>query len=259
MDEEGNLYVTVKNVGNGNVGIVKFDANGVHLKTFDSGLSNTANDFRGIAARGGEVFVATDGRSIRVYDASLTALKRTIGRDDSTDRSYRAVAFDNDGNLYAVRQTGTGATEVRRWLASQLSGSGTVLFSTTSINLDPRAIAVDNSGNIYITLNNPKVVRKFDQSGHQLADISPPSGTGTLIGLGYDPPLDTFYAVHTDTGGIGQLLKFTPSDTSATAFGPNDLSGARWLAVYPTPEPATWLLFGVGAGAALWRWRRQRR
>ena len=34
------------------------------------------------------------------------------------------------------------------------------------------------------------------------------------------------------------------------AFGPTNLSGVRWLAVYPTPEPMTVILLASGVAVA---------
>ncbi|MGQ9461620.1 MAG: hypothetical protein ACUVRR_00945 [Candidatus Fervidibacter sp.] len=43
------------------------------------------------------------------------------------------------------------------------------------------------------------------------------------------------------------------------AFGPTNLSGVRWLAVYPTPEPATVIVVAVGFWALKRRFDTRRR
>ncbi len=120
---------------------------------------------------------------------------------------------------------------------------------------------MDEQGNIYFTANpaGGGVVRKFRQDGTLLATYSVPSGTGTLIGLDYDPGTQRLFASHTATGGIGQILwidRNAASGSTMSAFGPNNLNGVRWLAVNPTSEPATAVLLIAGLG---WLVRRVRR
>ena len=96
----------------------------------------------------------------------------------------------------------------------------------------------------------------LDEEGNLYATV--PSGTGTLIGLDYDPGTQRLFASHTGTG-IGQILwidRNAPSGATMNAFGPNNLSGVRWLAVYPTSEPAAAVLLLAGFG---WLVRRARR
>jgi len=257
LDEEGNLYATLSNNA-GSVGLVKFrasDGSKVFEKTYTiSGVS----DFRSLVVRDGRIYVATNS-GIRVFDAATGS--RISTADFGGTLAFRDLAFDSQGNLYALREPTTGTAEIRRWSAGNFTGTGTILFSASG-NRDPRALVVDEQGNIYFTVNNPapvgSVVRKYKQDGTLLATYNVPSGTGTLIGLDYDPGTQRLFASHTGTG-IGQILwidRNAPSGLTMNAFGPNNLSGVRWLAVYPTSEPAAAVLLLAGFG---WLVRRARR
>ena len=254
LDEEGNLYATLSD-NNGNVGLVKFRASDGERAFEKTYTISGVEDFRSLVVREGRIYVATN-RGIRVFDATngdyLTSFGGTL--------AFRDLAFDSQGNLYALREPTTGTTEIRRWAAGDFTGTGTTLFSASG-NRDPRALVVDEQGNIYFTANPTPlpVVRKYKQDGTLLATYNVPSGTGTLIGLDYDPGTQRLFASHTATGGIGQILwidRNAPTNSTMRAFGPNDLNGVRWLAVYPTPEPATAVLLLAGLG---WLVRRVRR
>jgi sugar lactone lactonase YvrE len=201
------------------------------------------------------VFVAT-AQGIDVYRADDG--QRLAGESFGGTFAFRDIAIDPQGNLYALRESPTGTVRVHFWAAGNFSGTGTELFSASG-NTDPRALVVDEDGNLYITVNpaGGPFVRKFDRSGNLLATYKTPSGSGTLIGLDYDPGTQRLFASHTGTG-IGQILwidRNASSGSPMTAFGPTNLSGVRWLALYPTPEPSVALLVLAG-GAALW-WRRR--
>jgi len=257
LDEEGNLYATLSD-NNGNVGLVKFRASDGERAFEKTYTISGVEDFRSLVVREGRIYVATN-RGIRVFDATngdyLTSFGGTL--------AFRDLAFDSQGNLYALREPTTGTVEIRRWSAGDFTGTGTTLFSASG-NRDPRALVVDEQGNIYFTANpaGGGVVRKFRQDGTLLATYSVPSGTGTLIGLDYDPGTQRLFASHTATGGIGQILWIDRNAASGSIMSvfpnnrPYDLSGVRWLAVYPTPEPATAVLLLAGLG---WLVRRVRR
>jgi len=236
LDESGNLYVTVSNFkGTTNRrGIIVFNFAGEKVLEIDGETSTI--DFRGLAVRDGVIYVARSS-GIQRFDAKTGG---KISPIIASGTSFRDVAFDRKGNLYALLDD-----EVRSWQAGDFSGSGTTLFSIPKE--DPRAIVIDEDGNIYITFENTKVVRKYSRSGTLLATYLTPSGTGSLIGLDYDPGTQRLFASHTGTG-IGQILWIDRRASGGTmeAFGPTDLSGVRWLAVYPTPEPTTAMLIAAG-------------
>jgi len=266
LDESGNLYVTVQNFeGTANRrGLIKIDRNGNIAWKADSGGTI---DYRGVAASAtlNRVFVAT-AQGIDVYRADNG--QRLAGESFGGTLAFRDLVIDSQGNLYALRQAGGGQLVIRRWESGNYTGLGRVVFVRTDYrNSDPRALTVDEAGNLYITLNNPKGVLKVrpdptgttsegDDLGSVDAFFSAPT-TGTLIGLDYDPGTQRLFASHTGTG-IGQILwidRNASSGSTMTAFGPTNLSGVRWLALYPTPEPSVALLVLAG-GAALW-WRRR--
>lgn len=242
LDEFGNLYVTVQYLSgtNQNRGIIKFNRDGSIAWRADSGGSL---DYRGIVASASldRVFVATAGgrgaSGIHVYRASNGEKIAEFGGT----LAYRDLALDGKGNLYALRHN-----EVRFWSAGNFSGLGTSLFPIPEE--DPRAIVADEDGNIYISFEDTKVVRKYSSKGTLLATYLTPGGVGSLFGLDYDPGTKRLFASHTGTG-VGQILwiERNASDGAVMkAFGPKDLSGVRWLAVYPTPEPTTAMLLAVG-------------
>jgi hypothetical protein len=268
LDESGNLYVTVQNFeGTANPGLIKIDRNGNIVWKRGGGTT----DYRGVAASAtlNRVFVAT-AQGIDVHRADDG--QRLAGESFGGTLAFRDLVIDSQGNLYALRRAGGGQLVIRRWESGNYTGEGRVVFvrgatTTDYRNSDPRALTVDEAGNLYITLNNPKVVLKVrpDPTGttSEAADLgsvdaffSAPT-TGTLIGLDYDPGTQRLFASHTGTG-IGQILwidRNASSGSTMTAFGPTNLSGVRWLALYPTPEPSVALLVLAG-GAALW-WRRR--
>jgi hypothetical protein len=220
-------------------------------------LPTSVEDFRSLVVYSGRIYVATNS-GIRVFDAATGS--RISTADFGGTLAFRDLAFDGQGNLYALREYPTGTVNIHRWSASDFSGEGTVLFSRSG-NTDSRALVVDEQGNIYFTANpaGGSVVRKYKQDGTLLATYYVPLGTGTLIGLDYDPGTQRLFASHTATGGIGQILwidRNASSDATMNAFGPNNLSGVRWLAVYPTSEPAAAVLLLAGLG---WLVRRVRR
>ncbi|MFN3420256.1 MAG: PEP-CTERM sorting domain-containing protein [Armatimonadota bacterium] len=175
------------------------------------------------------------------FDKTARQKTRPKGNCPKERFNFRDLAMDKHGNLYGLRHN-----EVRRWSAGAFSGAGVSLFSIPAE--DPRAIVIDDDGNIYITFENNKVVRKYAPTGTLLATYLTPSNTGSLIGLDYDPGTQRLFASHTGTG-IGQILwigKNAPSEATMSAFGPDNLSGVRWLAVYSTPEPTTAILLATG-------------
>ena len=246
LDEFGNLYVTVQNFkGQTNRrGIVKIDRNGNIVLEIDGGT--TTIDFRGVAVRDSIIYVAS-GSGIRRFSADNGA---SISPIIDSGTSFRDVAFDGQGNLHALL-----SDKVRRWSTdfSQYS-------SFTIPEEDPRAIIVDEDDNIYIAFEDTKLIRKYSPNGNLMAtyhaypDLKK---VGSLIGLDYDPGTQRLFASHTGTG-IGQILWIDRNASSGTmnAFGPNNLSGVRWLAVYPTSEPAAAILLLAGLG---WLVRRVRR
>lgn len=246
LDEFGNLYVTVSNDGTGKLGIMKFNADGTPDKNFPKGYTiSGVSDFRGLAVREDRIYVATD-KGIRVFRATDGEY---LSSEDFGEGAFRDVAFDNQGNLYGLKSPATGTVEVRKWMKGNFKGKGESLFSATG-NTDPRALVLDEVGYIYITVNpsDGPFVRKFNQKGDLRATYKVPSNTGTLIGLDYDPGTQRLFASHTGTS-IGQILwvnRDASDGTTMTAFGPTNLSGVRWLAVYPTPEPTTSLLLAAG-------------
>ncbi len=239
LDEFGNLYVTVSNFrGTSNKGIIKFNAAGVKVLEIDSGITTT--DFRGLAVCNGVIYVAR-ASGIQRFNAETGV---PISPILSSGISFRDVAFDSRGNLYGLYISG-GNVYVRKW-----TGVGSpitdILLGSESTHPDPRALVLDQDGNLYITVNTSPIpsIRKFSQAGTLLATYTAPSGTGTLIGLDYDPGVQKLFASH--TGSIGQILALDLKTGSWTAFGPNNLSGVRWLAVYPTPEPTIAILLAAG-------------
>ncbi len=241
LDENGYLYVTF-GTGSDNRGIVKIAPNGSVVKTITVG---TSPDFRGIAAKGGKVAVATNN-GIRVYDSDLNLLQTLSG-------NYRDVAFDDAGNLYALHQT-----RVDRY---KLVG-GTYQYDGAVISGlgDAVAIAFDGAGNLYVVDRSGQQVKKFVRTGDDFSStpvtISRPSASGSLFGIDYEPGINTFFVVNTSSTQT-ELLKFSPNDTTmAIVFSSTDIKNARWLAVYPTPEPAVAVLLLAGLG---WLVRRVRR
>jgi hypothetical protein len=246
LDENGYLYVTF-GTGSGDRGIVKIAPNGSVYKTITVG---TSPDFRGIAVKGGKVAVATNS-GVRIYDSNFEQLLQTLSRN----YAYRDVIFDDVGNLYALRYN-----QVERY---KLDNSGRYQFDKTVVSglEDAVAIAFDGAGNLYVVDRSGQQVKKFARTGD---DFSGPIGIprpssitdGALFGIGYEPGINTFFVVNTSLSRT-ELLKFSPNDTTMTiVFSSTNIVSARWLAVYPTSEPAAAILLLAGLG---WLVRRVRR
>ncbi len=247
LDEFGNLYVTVSNFGGtaDRRGIIKFNAAGVKVLEINSGITT---DFRGLAVRNGVMYVAR-ASGIQRFNAETGV---SISPILSSGISFRDVTFDRQGNLYGLYISG-GNVLVRKWTGVEPPITD-ILLGSEATHPDPRALVLDMDGNLYITVNTSpqRRVRKFSPDGTLLADYLAPraiSGAGNiLIGLDYDPGTQRLFASHTGTG-IGQILwidKNASSGATMSAFGPANLSGVRWLAVYPTPEPTTAILLAAG-------------
>jgi len=244
LDENGYLYVTFGTGSGSDRGIVKIAPDGSVVKTITVG---TSPDFRGIAAKGGKVAVATN-TGVRIYDSDLNNLLQTLSGN------YRDVVFDDAGNLYALHQT-----RVDRYKLV----SGTYQFDGTVVSGlgDAVAIALDGAGNLYVVDRSGQQVKKFVRAGDGFSgptNISRPSSItgGNLFGIGYEPGINTFFVVNTSSSQT-ELLRFSPNDTTmAIVFSSTDIRNARWLAVYPTSEPAAAVLLLAGLG---WLVRRVRR
>jgi len=244
LDENGYLYVTFGTGTTGERGIVKIAPDGSVVKSITVG---TSPDFRGIAVKDGKVAVATN-TGVRIYDSDLNNLSQTLSGN------YRDVIFDDAGNLYALHQT-----RVDRY---KLVG-GTYQYEGTVISGlgDAVAIAFDGAGNLYVVDRSGQQVRKFVRVGDGFSGpiniLRPSSITGgALFGIDYEPGINTFFVVNTSSAST-ELLKFSPNDTTMTiVFSSTGIKNARWLAVYPTPEPATAILLLAGLG---WWVRRVRR
>jgi hypothetical protein len=244
LDENGYLYVTFGTGSGSDRGIVKIAPDGSVVKTITVG---TSPDFRGIAARGGKVAVATN-TGVRIYDSDLNNLLQTLSGN------YRDVVFDDAVNLYALHQT-----RVDRYKLV----SGVYQFDRTVVSSlgDAVAITFDGAGNLYVVDRSGQQVKKFVRAGDSfssLTNISRPSSItgGSLFGIGYEPGINTFFVVNTSSSQT-ELLRFSPNDTTmAIVFSSTDIRNARWLAVYPTSEPAAAVLLLAGLG---WLVRRARR
>jgi GTPase SAR1 family protein len=225
---------------------VKIAPDGSVVKTVTVG---TSPDFRGIAAKGGKVAVATNA-GVRIYDSDLNNLLQTLSGN------YRDVVFDDAGNLYALHQT-----RVDRYKLV----SGVYQFDRTVVSDlgDAVAITFDGAGNLYVVdRSGGQQVKKFVRAGDGFSvvptNISRPSSItgGNLFGIGYEPGINTFFVVNTSSSKT-ELLSFRPNDTTMTiVFSSTDIRNARWLAVYPTSEPAAAVLLLAGLG---WLVRRVRR
>jgi hypothetical protein len=249
LDEDGYLYVTF-GTGSGNRGIVKIAPNGSVVKTITVG---TSPDFRGIAAKGGKVAVATDD-GVYLSNTALDGEPQKIRPPSSLTKTYRDVVFDDAGNLYALHQT-----RVDRYKLV----SGTYQFDGTVVSGLGNAVAItfDGAGNLYVVDRSGQQVKKFVRAGDGFSgptNISRPSSItgGSLFGIGYEPGINTFFVVNTSSDQT-DLLKFSPSDTTmSVVLSSNAITNARWLAVYPTSEPAAAVLLLAGLG---WLVRRVRR
>jgi len=243
LDENGYLYVTF-GTGSGNRGIVKIAPDGSVVNTITVGASP---DFRGIAAKGGKVAVATND-GVRIYDSDLNNLLQTLSGN------YRDVVFDDAGNLYALHQT-----RVDRY--KLVSGVYQIDRTVVSGLGEAVAITFDGAGNLYVVDRFGQQVKKFVRAGDGFSgptNISRPSSItgGSLFGIGYEPGINTFFVVNTSSSRT-ELLRFSPNDTTmAIVFSSTDIRNARWLAVYPTSEPAAAVLLLAGLG---WLVRRVRR
>ncbi|MEM1552591.1 MAG: PEP-CTERM sorting domain-containing protein [Candidatus Bathyarchaeia archaeon] len=241
------LYVTVKDAninGNTNAAIVKFNAAGQKVATFID--NSVGDDFRDLAVRSGYIYVATPS-GVRVYKADNGDYITTLGNINA-----RSVAFDSQGTLYALTYN-----QVYKWDGSKFNS-----LDLTGLD-DAHDLAFDSAGNLYVTDGTQHHINKFGKTdgGFDKKPVTitiPNFTTGAVFGIAYDRFINTFYASISTSQKINQIVTFNPN-SSSTVDVPNtsDYSGVRWLEVYPTPEPASFMLFGSGLVVVLWFWRRR--
>jgi hypothetical protein len=162
MDGSGNVYVTGYNCSQHIT--VKYDAAGVrqwvaHYKGPTNG-SSRAIDI-GIDLTSGNIYV-TGTSGVYPHSDYVTIKYNSSGQEQwiaryngpgNSDDNARALAVDNDGNVYVMGTSGTvkyTSAGKQEWVATD--GSGT-------------ALAVDSAGNVYVTGPNGTV--KYTSAGKQ--------------------------------------------------------------------------------------------
>jgi DNA-binding beta-propeller fold protein YncE len=143
------------------------------------------------------------------------------------------LAVDSHGNLF-VANVNNGTIE-----EYNTNGVGTVFASGLNF---PQALAFDTSGKLYAADHGNNAIDEFDKNGNESIFAS---GIGGLSGLAFDSSGNLYASM---VGGANMILEFNPSG-HATIFA-TGLSNPAFLAIQ-VPEPATWALVALGAGALL--------
>jgi sugar lactone lactonase YvrE len=228
FDSSGYLYAASYNGGT----IEKFDSSG-NRSTFASGLDKPS----GLAFdNSGNLYVTNHNNNyygtIEKFDSSGNSSTFASGLLASGLGSSLSLAFDGSSYLYATNKGNDGIIT-----KFDMSGNSSTL---TSSLYRISGLAFDSSDNLYAADNTLGFGRlyKFDSSGHvsYLGD----SGIYMETGLAFDSSGNLYVG----TNGNDIIEKFDSSGNK-TIFA-SGLSHPACIATQ-VPEPATLLLFGLGA------------
>ena len=265
----GNVYVSDSSSG----AILQFDSSGTE-SVFASGLNNPA----GVAfGNNGDLYAADSGNgTILQFDRSGNGSVFASGLSNPT-----GLAFDGSGNLY-VANSGAGTI-----LQFNSSGNGSVFAS--GLNL-PAYLAFGNNGNLYAS--TPHAIEAFDADGDQTTVFN---SLNSIYGLAFDNTGNLFAGLQNvgsvvglNGGGIAFGNPFTANpmglafdgdnnlyvtlggviekfdsyggtaqlvhDTNACIFA-SGLNDADYIAIQSVPEPSSYVITIVGAGAMFIRRR----
>ncbi len=111
----------------------------------------------GVAARGGEVFLADPiSRKVKVYGSSDMAPKREFGLSPDTDTPYK-MAFDKAGRLWICQKGAEGTWRVRAYDAP----AGAYANAEIVDIVEPSAIALAPDGRLVVADNGPRQQVRF--------------------------------------------------------------------------------------------------
>ena len=165
--------------------------------------------------------------------------------------SPTGLAFDSAGNLFVANRYAPGGTVMK----FDPSGHGSVFASGLSI---PSGLAVDRNDNLYVaTADNFNSMLRYDPAGHESVFASNIQGNGGQVVL-WGLAFNNIGYLDAIVGNMynGTVEKF---DSSGALLGGANMSWGLFIAVEPIPEPSTWAILALGAGAFLGsRWLHHR-
>jgi hypothetical protein len=231
FDSAGNLYAATTD------GIVKFTPGGAQSVFASTGLDNVT----GIAFDpSGNLYAANNGNNtIEKFTPSgsgsvfaSTGLNRPEG-----------IAFDGAGNLYVAN---AGGKSIEKFTPG---GAGSLFFNTATLGTEggvvPSYLAVDTSGNVFMA-----AISVFNGGIWEIT----PGGVASVFGSGGTPSgglafdgADNLYVAGWASAANGwnsAIEEFASNGTESSFAHEVQVS---FIAVQPTPEPATLSFLALGA------------
>lgn len=149
------------------------------------------------------------------------------------------MAFDKSGNLYVRAFYGT---------VYRIDPSGNI--STFASVGNGQGMAIDNTNNLFVSDIWDALIQKVNASGQ--VSVFPTSGLTEPAGLTFDSSGDLYAINYSDANldpNTGSVWKFDPSGSGTEVV--SGLDAPIEFAVLPIPEPASWALVALAAGAFL--------
>jgi len=235
FDQTGNLYVGSYSLST----VSKFSSSGI----YQTSITTNLNSPEGLVCDGsGNLYVANRGNhTISKFDSSGAFISSISGNLNEP----LGLAVDASNNLYAANPFLNSI--------SKFNSNGNFVSSISS-NINTPVIPVfDSSGNLYVTNFYNNTISKFNSSGTFISTIS--GHMSYPQGLAFD----TAGNLYVTNAGNSSISKFNAAGIFQFSWNTNTSSNPTYLAIRNSvPEPSTYALGLIAAGAMAWVGRRRK-